>query len=175
MLVGADGVTGTALDLSFRVFCTRNTGDNSAVPAGCARASIGPSTPSGLARTASEAMPAKERTFRFSSGWRALGRVRHTEIPCINRPLVTAFLRPEDWSKDLSIATFVKSFLSRTSPCSGRFWVRTPSWRWSSPYDEQPQRRFRNVRTGSNSAIQRGLMKVSLGATSRSSALPTCL
>jgi hypothetical protein len=29
-------------------------------------------------------------------------------------PLMSMFLRHEDWSKGLSIATFVKSFLSRT-------------------------------------------------------------
>jgi hypothetical protein len=30
-------------------------------------------------------------------------------------PLMSMFLRHEDWSKGLSIATFVKSVLSRTS------------------------------------------------------------
>ena len=112
-------MTSTAFDLTFRVFCPWTGGDASDVRAGCARASIGPSTPSGLARTASQTIAAKERTFRFTPGWSGLGRIRHAGIPCINRPLVTAFLRPEDWSKGMCIATCVKIFLSRTSPSLG--------------------------------------------------------
>ncbi len=129
-------MTGTAFDLTFRVFCPWDRGDASDVPAGCARAPIEPSTPSGLARTASQVIAAKERTFRFTPGWSALGRIRHAGIPCINRPLVTAFLRPEDWSKELCIATCVKIFLSRTLPSLSRLWVHTSSWQWFSPDDE---------------------------------------
>ena len=153
-------MTGTAFDLTFRVFCPWDRGNASDIRAGCARAPIGPSTPSGLARTASQGITAKERSFRLTLGSSALRRIRHAGIPCINRPLVTAFLRPEGWSKELCIATCVKIFLSRTSPAWAAYGSMHLCGDGPRLAMRQTQRRFTNVRTGSRPALQLGRVKV---------------
>ena len=65
-------MTGSAFDLLFEIFFARATGGLSDALVVCARAAVGPSAPTGSARTDRQAMKATHRTVRFTSGLSAL-------------------------------------------------------------------------------------------------------
>ena len=106
-------MTGGAFDLLFEVFFARATGGVSDALVVCARASVGPSRTKRVGQDRQTREEGEGPHGSLHVGFEHLWTHPPRRNPCITAPLPT-FLRPEDWNRRFSIATFVKSFLSRT-------------------------------------------------------------